>query len=93
MWWRAEWSASDEALSDDVTFGRHNKFRKRAVAEVLEQVKQSRGAVDLKARGFDERSTWNLRVLEVGGPFQIRVDRRGHESVVEVEDKRVVQMM
>lgn len=93
VWWRAEWSAGDEALSDDETFGRNNKFRERAVAEVLEEVKQGRGGVDLKARGFDERSTWNLRVLEVKGPFQIRVDRRGHESVVEVEDKRIVQMM
>lgn len=42
--------------------------------------------------GFDEKATWSLRVVEVSGPFEIRVDAKGHESVVELPVRRVLQL-
>jgi hypothetical protein len=55
---------------------------------VLEELKRS----GIDVAGFDERSTWSLRAVEVSGPFEIRVDANGHESVVEVPDRRHVYM-
>mgnify|MGYP007100417708 CR=1 FL=1 len=45
-----------------------------------------------KVEGFDRRATWSLRAVEVNGPFEIRVDEKGHESVPEVPDRRHVYM-
>lgn len=55
---------------------------------MLEELKQA--GVDVS--GFERRSTWSLRAVEVNGPFEIRVDEKGHESVVEVPDRRHVFM-
>lgn len=82
------WTAHDESYHDDGRFGRGNLEREWVVEEVLQVLKQ-RG-VDLT--GFDERCTWSLRAVEVKGPFEVRVDEGGHESVVEVPDRRHVFM-
>lgn len=82
------WTAQDEAQNCDGRFGRDNLERKSEVEKVLEDLESY--AVDVA--GFDERSTWSLRVVEVDGPFEIRVDEAGHESVVEVPDRRHVYM-
>ena len=55
---------------------------------MLEELK--RAGVDVA--GFDERSTWSLRAVEVQGPFEVRANAKGHESVVEVPDRRHVYM-
>jgi hypothetical protein len=82
------WTARDEQQNDDGTFGRNNLEREWEVEEVLEELKRS----GIDVAGFDERSTWSLRAVEVSGPFEIRVDANGHESVVEVPDRRHVYM-
>lgn len=55
---------------------------------MLEELKK----VGVNVAGVDRRSTWSLRAVEVNGPFEIRVDEKGHESVVEVPDRRHVYM-
>lgn len=82
------WTAQDEERNDNGTFGRNNLEREWEVDELLEKLKQA--GVDVKE--FDRRSTWSLRAVEVNGPFEIRVDEKGHESVVEVPDRRRVFM-
>ncbi|KAM0706803.1 hypothetical protein Q7P35_006133 [Cladosporium inversicolor] len=82
------WTATDEERKDNGTFGRNNLEREWEVDEVLEELKQA--GVDVA--GFDRRSTWSLRAVEVNGPFEVRVDEKGHESVVEVPDRRHVHM-
>lgn len=62
--------------------------REWEVDEVLEGVKK----MGVEVEGFDRRATWSLRAVEVNGPFEIRVDEKGHESVVEVPDRRHVYM-
>ena len=82
------WTAQDETQSDDGSFGRNNLEREWEVDEVLDELKKGGANV----AGFDEKSTWSLRTVEVNGPFEIRVDANGHESVVEVPDRRHVYM-
>ena len=82
------WTAQDEQRSDDGKFGRNNLEREWEVDEVLEELKQA----GINVAGFDRRSTWSLRTVEVNGPFEVRVDEKGHESVVEVPDRRHVYM-
>ncbi|GAB7335258.1 hypothetical protein MBLNU13_g07669t1 [Cladosporium sp. NU13] len=82
------WTAQDEERNDDGKFGRNNMEREWEVDEVLEELKKA--GVDVK--GVDRRSTWSLRAFEVNGPFENRVDEKGHESVVEVPDRRHVSM-
>ena len=55
---------------------------------MLEEMKK----MGVRVEGFDRRATWSLRAVEVNGPFEIRVDGKGHESVVEVPDRRHVYM-
>lgn len=82
------WTAQDEERNDDGKFGRNNLEREWEVDEVLEELKKAVVSVS----GYDRRSTWSLRAVEVNGPFEIRVDEKGHESVVEVPDRRHVYM-
>jgi hypothetical protein len=82
------WTAQDEARVDDGKFGHNNLEREWEVDEVLDELKKLGANVE----GFDRRSTWSLRAVEVNGPFEIRVDEKGHESVVEVPDRRHVYM-
>lgn len=84
----ATWTAADEARNDDGKFGHNNLEREWEVDEVLEELKQA----GVNVAGVDRRSTWSLRAVEVNGPFEIRVDEKGHESVVEVPDRRHVHM-
>lgn len=85
------WTAHDEAYHDDGKFGKGNLEREWVVEEVLDDLKVKHG-VDLVGKGFDERCTWSLRVVEVEGPFEVRVDEGGHEWVVEVPERRHVFM-
>jgi hypothetical protein len=55
---------------------------------VLDELKK----LGVNLEGFDRRSTWSLRAVEVNGPFEVRFDEKGHESVVEVPDRRHVYM-
>lgn len=82
------WTAEDEEREDDGKIGRDNLERDCEVDEVLDELKKA--GVDVA--GFDRRSTWSLRAVEVNGPFEIRVDEKGHENVVEVPDRRYVYM-
>ena len=82
------WTAQDEERNDDGKFGRNNLEREWEVDEVLEELKKA----GVNVAGVDRRSTWSLRAVEVNGPFEIRVDEKGHESVVEVPDRRHVYM-
>lgn len=83
------WSAEDEANSKEDHFGEQmNLERAQVVEDVLEDLKRT----GVLLEGFDENAACSLRVVEAGGPFEIRVDARGHESVVEVPDRRHVQM-
>lgn len=85
------WTAQDEERNDDGKFGRNNLEREWEVDEVLEELEElKRAGVDVA--GFDRRSTWSLRAVEVNGPFEIRVDEKGHESVAEVPKRRHVYM-
>lgn len=83
------WTGHDERNHSDGSFGEGNLEREEAVDEVLEDLRLAFG---VDATGFDERSTWALRAVEVSGPFEIRVDEDGHESVVEVPNRRHVNM-
>jgi hypothetical protein len=82
------WTAQDEAQHSDGRFGRDCLERKCEVEDFLEELEKE----GVEVAGFDERSTWSLRAVEVSGPFEIRVDAGGHESVVEVPDRRHVYM-
>jgi len=82
------WTAQDEERNDDGKFGRNNLEREWEVEEVLQELKSAGVGV----AGFDERSTWSLRAVEVNGPFEIRFDTEGHESVIEVPCRRHVYM-
>jgi hypothetical protein len=82
------WTAQDEAQNSDGRFGRENLWRKSEVEDFLDDLQKS----GVEVAGFDERSTWSLRAVEVSGPFEIRIDAGGHESVVEVPDRRHVYM-
>jgi hypothetical protein len=81
------WTAQDEAQNSDGRFGRDNLERKVVIEEVLMDLR----SYGIDVAGFDERSTWSLRAVPVKGPFEIRVDAGGHESV-EVPDGRHVYM-
>lgn len=82
------WKAEDEEQHSDERFGRDNLERECEVENMLAELER-RGVV---LKGFDERSTWSLRAVEVNGPFEVRVDAEGHESVAEVPDRRHVHM-
>jgi hypothetical protein len=82
------WTAQDEARVDDGKFGHNNLEREWEVDEVLDELKK----LGVNLEGFDRRSTWSLRAVEVNGPFEVRFDEKGHESVVEVPDRRHVYM-
>lgn len=82
------WTAEDEEQNDDGKFGRDNLERELEVDEVVDDLKK----LGVNVEGFDRRSTWSLRAVEVNGPFEVRVDEKGHESVVEVPDRRYIYM-
>lgn len=77
------WTAEDEARKrgEESDAFVENPIREVEASELVEEWK-ARGFGGLE--GFDERAAWSLRAVGVSGPFEVRVDEKGHEFVVEV---------